>query len=46
MPRAEVGVFGGSGFYSFLEDVEEVVVRGSRVGVGAAARTMLSLPSA
>ncbi len=26
MPKAEVGVFGGSGFYSFLEDVEEVVV--------------------
>ena len=25
-PRAEVGVFGGSGFYSFLEDVEEVEV--------------------
>lgn len=24
--RAEVGVFGGSGFYSFLEDVEEVTV--------------------
>jgi 5'-methylthioadenosine phosphorylase len=26
MPQAEVGVFGGSGFYSFLEDVEEVEV--------------------
>jgi 5'-methylthioadenosine phosphorylase len=25
-PSAEVGVFGGSGFYSFLEDVEEVVI--------------------
>jgi 5'-methylthioadenosine phosphorylase len=24
--RADIGVFGGSGFYSFLEDVEEVVV--------------------
>jgi 5'-methylthioadenosine phosphorylase len=24
MPTAEVGVFGGSGFYSFLDDVEEV----------------------
>ena len=24
--QAELGVFGGSGFYSFLEDVEEVVV--------------------
>jgi 5'-methylthioadenosine phosphorylase len=24
--KAEVGVFGGSGFYSFLEDVEEVTV--------------------
>ena len=24
--KAEVGVFGGSGFYSFLEDVEEVSV--------------------
>jgi 5'-methylthioadenosine phosphorylase len=24
--RAEIGVFGGSGFYSFLEDVEEVVI--------------------
>jgi 5'-methylthioadenosine phosphorylase len=24
VPRAEVGVFGGSGFYRFLEDVEEV----------------------
>jgi 5'-methylthioadenosine phosphorylase len=23
-PRAQVGVFGGSGFYSFLDDVEEV----------------------
>ncbi len=26
MPSAEIGVFGGSGFYSFLEDVEEVEV--------------------
>jgi 5'-methylthioadenosine phosphorylase len=26
LPTAEVGVFGGSGFYSFLEDVEEVIV--------------------
>jgi len=26
MPEAEVGVFAGSGFYSFLEDVEEVEV--------------------
>jgi 5'-methylthioadenosine phosphorylase len=26
MPTAEVGVFGGSGFYSFLDDVEEVHV--------------------
>ncbi|MEX1047637.1 MAG: S-methyl-5'-thioadenosine phosphorylase [Actinomycetota bacterium] len=26
MTRADVGVFGGSGFYSFLEDVEEVTV--------------------
>ena len=26
MARAEVGVFGGSGFYSFLEDVERVEV--------------------
>jgi 5'-methylthioadenosine phosphorylase len=26
MARAEVGVFGGSGFYSFLEDVEQVEV--------------------
>jgi 5'-methylthioadenosine phosphorylase len=26
MARAELGVFGGSGFYSFLEDVEEVEV--------------------
>ena len=26
MTRAEIGVFGGSGFYSFLEDVEEVEV--------------------
>ena len=26
MPRADVGVFGGSGFYSFLDDVEEVEV--------------------
>jgi 5'-methylthioadenosine phosphorylase len=26
MPEAEVGVFGGSGFYSFLDDVEEVQV--------------------
>jgi 5'-methylthioadenosine phosphorylase len=25
-PKAELGVFGGSGFYSFLEDVEEVEV--------------------
>ena len=24
--QAEIGVFGGSGFYSFLEDVEEVVI--------------------
>jgi 5'-methylthioadenosine phosphorylase len=26
MPEAEIGVFGGSGFYSFLEDVEEVEI--------------------
>jgi len=26
MATAEVGVFGGSGFYSFLDDVEEVVI--------------------
>ena len=26
MPQAEIGVFGGSGFYSFLPDVEEVEV--------------------
>lgn len=26
MPRADVGVFGGSGFYSFLDNVEEVWV--------------------
>ena len=26
MATAEIGVFGGSGFYSFLEDVEEVEV--------------------
>src|SRR4051794_8137709 len=26
MAHAEVGIFGGSGFYSFLEDVEEVEV--------------------
>ena len=26
MSKAEVGVFGGSGFYSFLKDVEEVVM--------------------
>lgn len=25
-PKAEIGVFGGSGFYSYLEDVEEVKV--------------------
>src|SRR5437763_2952429 len=25
-PRAEIGVFGGSGFYSFLDDAEEVAV--------------------
>ena len=25
-PRAEIGVFGGSGFYSFLEDVAHVPV--------------------
>jgi 5'-methylthioadenosine phosphorylase len=24
MPSAEIGIFGGSGFYSFLDDVEEV----------------------
>ena len=24
MAGAEIGIFGGSGFYSFLEDVEEV----------------------
>jgi 5'-methylthioadenosine phosphorylase len=27
MPTAEIGVFGGSGFYSFLDDVEEVEVK-------------------
>ena len=26
MPNAEIGVFGGSGFYSFLDDVEEVEI--------------------
>ena len=26
MPQAEIGVFGGSGFYAFLEDVERVEV--------------------
>ena len=26
MPEAEIGVFGGSGFYSFLEDTEQVEV--------------------
>ena len=26
MAKAEIGVFGGSGFYSFLEDVEQVEV--------------------
>ena len=26
VPEAEIGVFGGSGFYSFLDDVEEVEV--------------------
>lgn len=26
MAEAEIGVFGGSGFYSFLEDVEEVAI--------------------
>ena len=26
MAQAEVGIFGGSGFYSFLEDVEQVEV--------------------
>jgi hypothetical protein len=26
MAGAEIGIFGGSGFYSFLEDVEEVEV--------------------
>ena len=25
-PRASIGIFGGSGFYSFLTDVEEVRV--------------------
>ncbi|MFD0851942.1 hypothetical protein ACFQ07_06900, partial [Actinomadura adrarensis] len=26
MPAAEIGVIGGSGFYSFLDDIEEVEV--------------------
>ena len=26
MSNAEIGVFGGSGFYSFLDDAEEVAV--------------------
>jgi 5'-methylthioadenosine phosphorylase len=26
VPQADVGVFGGSGFYSFLDDVEEVAI--------------------
>src|SRR5919109_4019186 len=26
LPRAEIGIFGGSGFYSFLEDTEQVEV--------------------
>ena len=25
-PRAEIGVIGGSGFYSFLDDIEEVTI--------------------
>ncbi|MGH2695330.1 MAG: 5'-methylthioadenosine phosphorylase, partial [Actinomycetota bacterium] len=25
-PRADIGIFGGSGFYSFLESVDEVAV--------------------
>src|SRR5205085_1090251 len=27
LPEAEIGVFGGSGFYQFLDDVEEVAVQ-------------------
>ncbi|MDQ3896522.1 MAG: 5'-methylthioadenosine phosphorylase, partial [Actinomycetota bacterium] len=27
MPPAEIGVFGGTAFYSFLDDVEEVPVQ-------------------
>ena len=27
LPEAEIGVFGGSGFYEFLDDVEEVAVQ-------------------
>jgi len=40
LPQAEIGVFGGSGFYEFLDDVEEVAVQtpfgapSSRVRVG------------
>src|SRR5437016_5040361 len=26
MSKAEIGIFGGSGFYSFLEDTHEVVI--------------------
>ena len=26
LPEAELGVFGGAGFYEFLDDVEEVAI--------------------
>ena len=40
LPSAEIGIFGGTGFYRFLDDLEEVAVQtpfgppSSRVGVG------------
>lgn len=51
MPSAEIGVFGGSGFYSFLDDVEEITVAtpygapSAPIAVGAVAgRSVAFLP--
>ena len=50
-PRAEIGVIGGSGFYSFLEGAEDVVVEtpygapSGPVSLGEVARTPGRLPA-
>ncbi len=50
-PMAEIGIFGGSGFYEFLDDVEEVVVAtpygdpAAPVTIGTVGRTPGRVPA-